>query len=104
MRGRAGGSGAAEPASNGGGGRGAGGGGARVLRALARMRGAGPRGAPGQAGPGPVSAEGPVPMFAPSAALGIPGGARLPPRPRWERRREWGEGARPELPPPLRFH
>lgn len=111
VRGRAGGRGASEPASNGGGGRGAGGGVARALRVVARMRGAGPRGAPGGAGrrdrpvpvPVPVSAEGPAPRFVPSAALGTAGGTRPPLQVAGSAGGKRGEGARPE-PPPLRLH
>lgn len=110
MRGRAGGSGVAEPASNGEGGRGAGGGGDRAVGVLARMRGAGARCAPegarcarprvgGGAGTGvcllqrpPNSGWGP-PAAAPSRlsqSLGVPAGR--------------GEGAWAEPPPPLGFH
>lgn len=63
------------------------------------MRRAGPWGAPGgddTTGPGPVSAEGPVPTFAPRFLLRIPGGTRLPLAvfPPGAPAGKWGEGAR----------
>lgn len=68
------------------------------------MRRAGPWGAPGgddTTGPGPVSAEGPVPTFAPRFLLRIPGGTRLPLAvfPSGAPAGKWGEGARSSRPP-----